>query len=107
VSLKWEKRVLPRKLRFVGRSYRRRIPRWKEHGFHVTLHFIWLPNNEMAIKRVAARVAQGGHDIAIPDIRRRYTRGLRNLNTVYLPIVGEALVLNGAVRVLASLSEAE
>ena len=91
----------------AGRSYRRRIPRWKEHGFHVTLHFIWLPNNEMAIQRVASRVAQGGHNIAIPDIRRRYTRGLRNLNTVYLPIVDEAWVLDGAVRVLASLSEAE
>lgn len=81
----------------AGRSYRRRIPRWKELGFHVTLFFIWLPSDEMAIQRVASRVAQGGHDIAIPDIRRRYTRGLRNLNTIYLPIVDEAWVLNGAV----------
>lgn len=81
----------------AGRSYRRRIPRWKELGFHVTLFFIWLPSDEMAIQRVASRVAQGGHDIAIPDIRRRYIRGLRNLNTVYLPIVDEAWVLNGAV----------
>jgi hypothetical protein len=107
VSLKWETRVLSRKLRFAGRSYRRRIPRWKERGFHVTVHFIWLPNDGMVIQRVASRVAQGGHDIAIPDIRRRYTRGLGNHNTVYLPIVDEAWVLNGAVRVLASLSEAE
>jgi predicted ABC-type ATPase len=81
----------------AGRSYRRRIPRWKKLGFHVTLFFIWLPSDEMAIQRVASRVAQGGHDIAIPDIRRRYTRGLRNLNTIYLPIVDEAWVLNGAV----------
>ena len=81
----------------AGRSYRRRIPRWKELGFHVTLFFIWLPSDEMAIQRVASRVAQGGHDIAIPDIRRRYTRGMRNLNTIYLPIVDEAWVLNGAV----------
>ncbi len=81
----------------AGRSYRRRIPRWKELGFHVTLFFIWLPSDEMAIERVASRVAQGGHDIAIPDIRRRYTRGLRNLATVYLPLVDEAWILNGAV----------
>jgi predicted ABC-type ATPase len=51
----------------------------------------------MAIQRVASRVAQGGHDIAIPDIRRRYARGLRNLNQIYLPIVDEAWVLNGSV----------
>jgi predicted ABC-type ATPase len=80
-----------------GLSYRRRIFRWKELGFRVTLIFLWLPGAEMAIQRVASRVAQGGHDIAIPDIRRRYARGLRNLNQIYLPIVDEAWVLNGSV----------
>ncbi len=81
----------------AGRSYRRRITRWKELGFHVTLFFIWLPSEDMAIQRVASRVVQGGHDIAIPDIRRRFTRGLKNLATMYLPLVDEAWILNGAV----------
>lgn len=81
----------------AGQSYRRRIPRWKALGFRVTLFFIWLPTEEIAIQRVAARVAQGGHNIAIPDIRRRYARGLKNLTTIYLPIVDDAWVLNGAV----------
>jgi len=80
-----------------GLSYRRRISRWKELGFRVTIIFLWLPSEEMAIQRVASRVAHGGHDIAIPDIRRRYARGLRNLNQIYLPIVDEAWVLNGSV----------
>jgi predicted ABC-type ATPase len=80
-----------------GLGYRRRIFRWKELGFRVTLMFLWLPGAEMAIQRVASRVAHGGHDIAIPDIRRRYARGLRNLNQIYLPIVDEAWVLNGSV----------
>jgi predicted ABC-type ATPase len=81
----------------AGRSYRRRIPRWKELGFRVTLFFLWLPSVEMAIQRVASRVAQGGHNIPIPDIQRRYGRGLKNLITIYLPIVDDAWVLNGAV----------
>jgi predicted ABC-type ATPase len=34
----------------AGRSYRRRIPRWKELGFRVTLFFIWLPTEEIAIR---------------------------------------------------------
>jgi predicted ABC-type ATPase len=80
-----------------GLGYRRRIFRWKELGFRVTLMFLWLPGAEMAIQRVASRVAHGGHDIAIPDIRRRYARGLRNLNQIYLPIMDEAWVLNGSV----------
>jgi predicted ABC-type ATPase len=32
-----------------GLSYRRRIFRWKELGFRVTLIFLWLPGAEMAI----------------------------------------------------------
>lgn len=81
----------------AGLSYRRRIPRWKTLGFDVTLFFIWLPSEEMAIQRVALRVIQGGHSIPVPDIRRRYARGLRNLHEIYLPIVDDAWILNGAV----------
>jgi len=51
----------------------------------------------MAIQRVAERVAHGGHNIPMPDIRRRYARGLKNLHDIYLPIVGDAWVLNGAM----------
>jgi predicted ABC-type ATPase len=81
----------------AGLVYRRRIAWWRKLGFRVTLFFLWLPCEDMAIERVASRVAQGGHNIAIPDIRRRYARGLRNLTAIYLPIVDEAWILNGAV----------
>jgi len=81
----------------AGLGYRRRISRWKEVGFRVTLFFLWLPCEDMAIERVASRVAQGGHDIPIPDIRRCYARGLKNLTNIYLPIVDDAWVLNGAI----------
>jgi len=81
----------------AGLGYRQRISRWKELGFRVILFFLWLPCEDLAIERVASRVAQGGHDIPIPDIRRRYARGLRNLTNIYLPIVDDAWVLNGAI----------
>ena len=41
----------------------------------------------MAIVRVAARVAQGGHSIPEPVIRRRFEAGLRNFHEVYKPLV--------------------
>lgn len=69
----------------AGRSYQRRINRWRELGFRVTLFFIWLPTEEIAIRRVAARVEQGGHNIAVSDIRRRYARGLKNLTPSICP----------------------
>lgn len=80
-----------------GLTYRRRIKSWQQHGFKVTLLFLWLPSEEMAVQRVQERVAQGGHNIPEPDIRRRYRRGICNLINIYLPIVDEAWVLNGSL----------
>ena len=67
----------------AGRSYARMIPEWKAKGFAVRLVFLFLPDAETAIARVAVRVAQGGHFIPEEVIRRRFTAGLRNFQAVY------------------------
>ncbi len=54
-------------------------------------------SREKSLVDCFSRRNEVGLDIAIPDIRRRYARGLRNLNQIYLPIVDEAWVLNGSV----------
>ena len=41
---------------------------------HCTLWFIALSSPELAISRLAERVAQGGHNIPEDVIRRRYRR---------------------------------
>ena len=66
-----------------GLVYARRIRRWREYGYHVTLFFLSLPNPQMAIERVAERVRQGGHDVPSDIIRRRFAAGLRNFEQVY------------------------
>ena len=66
-----------------GLVYARRIRRWREAGYHVTLFFLSLPNPQMAIDRVAERVRQGGHDVPSDVIRRRFDAGLQNFERVY------------------------
>ena len=44
---------------------------------------------EIAIARVAARVAQGGHDVASAVVRRRFESGLRNFQNIYMELVDE------------------
>jgi predicted ABC-type ATPase len=51
------------------------------------LFYFWLRNVDLAISRVAARVKKGDHHIPEATIRRRYTRSLRNLFELYLPVV--------------------
>jgi len=55
-------------------------------GYQCHLTFCWLPNADMAVMRVAQRVAAGGHSIPEDVIRRRYERGLENLFGHYLGI---------------------
>jgi predicted ABC-type ATPase len=66
-----------------GRSYVRRIARWRAAGFVVKLMFLSLPAPEDAIARVAMRVRQGGHDVSPVVIRRRFAAGMRNFLEIY------------------------
>lgn|GEM_PF-4376767 len=43
----------------------------------------WLPSPEVAVDRVRARVAHGGHGIPEPDIRRRFYRSVGNFEHAY------------------------
>lgn len=59
----------------------------KEKGYQVVLLFFWLSSPKMAIERVAKRVSEGGHNIPIETIVRRYWLGLQNLFNIFAPIV--------------------
>lgn len=71
----------------AGRGYARTIPQWQAQGYHVTLIFLYLPDAETAIARVAARVQQGGHHIPDDVVRRRFVGGLHNFETLYKCLV--------------------
>lgn len=71
----------------AGRTYGRMIPDWRQRGYVVKLIFLALPDAEMAIARVAARVAQGGHNVPEAVIRRRFDAGLRNFHRSYKRLV--------------------
>ena len=70
-----------------GHVYARMIPEWSSPGYRVRLIFLSLPNAEIAISRVAMRVAQGGHNVSSTVIRRRFEAGRRNFQDVYMNLV--------------------
>jgi len=72
-----------------GHGYARQIPSWRQDGYHVRLIFLALPSPKLAIDRVAVRVAQGGHNVASTDIRRRFDSGLTNFQDIYRHLVDE------------------
>ncbi len=69
------------------RSYVKLIQQAQKRGYFVTLLFFSLSTPEQAVKRVAKRVSQGGHNIPTDVIYRRYRSGLTNLFSLYTPVV--------------------
>ena len=78
----------------ASRSFASWLQNLKTAGYEVHLLFLWLPNAEMAVARVAERVRAGGHDVPKATIRRRYTAGLKNLRTLYSPLANSWKVMD-------------
>lgn len=79
-----------------GLGYARQIPIWRQSGYRVELFFLSLPDPEAGVARVRQRVAQGGHDIPEPVIRRRFASGRRLFDSVYKPLVDEWALYDSA-----------
>jgi predicted ABC-type ATPase len=61
-----------------GLMYARLIPEWQRQQYRVKLIYLSLATPEMAIARVAARLAHGGHNVPEKVVRRRFAAGWRN-----------------------------
>ena len=81
-----------------GRAYLRRIIRWRELGYRVTLLFLSLPSADEAVERVRHRVAKGGHHVPEDDVRRRFAAGLSNFHNVYAEAVAEWVLFDNRSR---------
>lgn len=80
----------------AGRVYASRIRQWRADGYRFLLAFFWLPDVSIALERVAARVASGGHDIPEDVIRQRYERGLANFFNLYRPLADRWVVYDNS-----------
>ncbi|HMT09470.1 MAG TPA: zeta toxin family protein [Pyrinomonadaceae bacterium] len=76
------------------RFYSKWLRSIQQQGYNVHLVYLWLSSPELAIERVAARVRDGGHNIPMETIRRRYERGLDNFFKLYQPFVDSWEVLD-------------
>ncbi len=80
------------------RSFAPRLAELKGKGYEFHLVFVWLPNADMAVTRVAERVRSGGHHVPEETIRRRYVAGMVNLRTLYIPLADSWRVIDSTRR---------
>jgi len=66
-----------------GLTYIARLKRWKAAGYQIEIAFLRLGSVQLAFRRIAARVKQGGHDVPHADVSRRFDRGWKNFESAY------------------------
>lgn len=66
-----------------GMVYLRRLKRWKAAGYRLEITYLRLPSPQLALRRIAARVRQGGHHEPRADVLRCFTRGWANFQQFY------------------------
>ena len=66
-----------------GMGHRTRLSNLKKAGYRIEIVYLRLASPQLALKRIAARVRHGGHDIPKEDVLRRFDRSWRNFQTVY------------------------
>jgi predicted ABC-type ATPase len=66
-----------------GLAYLRRLKRWKAAGYRIRIVYLRVSSAQIALRRIAARVKQGGHNVPRRDVLRRFTRSWINFATHY------------------------
>ncbi len=66
-----------------GLTYATRIRQWKSAGYRIEIVFLRIDSVQLALKRIAGRVRQGGHNVPPVDVVRRFHRGWQNFQNTY------------------------
>ena len=66
-----------------GLGYIRRLQTWKQNGYRVEIVYLRLGTTQLALRRIASRVRQGGHNVPRVDVVRRFSRSWGNFRDVY------------------------
>lgn len=77
-------------------SYQETIRKAHVAGYKVTLIFFWLNDVNLAINRVELRVKEGGHNIPVETIKRRYKNGIKNLFDIFINACDNWMIINNS-----------
>jgi predicted ABC-type ATPase len=83
---------------FSGLTYVRRLQAWKQAGYRIEMVYLRLHSAQLALRRIAARVRQGGHDVPQADVVRRFSRGWANFQRIYRPLADSWTVYDNSGR---------
>src|SRR4030042_4645855 len=72
---------------FSGKLYLNLFKSLKNKGYKIHVFFLWIPDAGLAVSRIKNRVEQGGHDVPVQDVLRRFGRSISNFFKLYQSLV--------------------
>jgi predicted ABC-type ATPase len=82
-----------------GRGYAAKLKRLKRRGYRIEIVFLRVASPRLALRRIAARVRQGGHDVPKADVLRRFDRGWKNFIDIYQPLADTWVVYENSGKI--------
>jgi predicted ABC-type ATPase len=61
----------------------RALRKWKAEGYRLEIVYLKIDSPQLALRRIAARVKQGGHNVPREDVLRRFVRSWTNFVGIY------------------------
>jgi predicted ABC-type ATPase len=77
-----------------GKLYVNLFKSLKEKGYKINVFFLWIPDADLAISRIKSRVVEGGHNVPVQDVVRRFNRSISNFFRLYQPLVDSWMLFN-------------
>jgi predicted ABC-type ATPase len=79
-----------------GLGYVKRLKQWRAAGYRIEIIYLHLSSPRLALRRIAARVRQGGHNVPQRDVLRRFDRSWSNFRRTYCVLAEEWTVYDNS-----------
>jgi predicted ABC-type ATPase len=79
-----------------GKTYISLLKEAREHGYTVTIYFLFVNSVDLSLKRIKQRVSEGGHNIPKSAVLRRQSRCFENFWNLYRPLAGDWYLFNNS-----------
>lgn len=79
-----------------GVTYLNYFKMLKDKGYKINIFFLWIPSSQLAVARVKDRVSQGGHNVPVGDIKRRFGRSMNKFFKEYRLLSDKWILFNNA-----------
>ena len=91
----------------AGKTYYPLLLEAKNLGYRIQIYFLWIHSADLAIRRIADRVYEGGHHVPSDAVRRRYNSGIYNFIHEYSELANGWILFDNSKKIPKLIAKRE